>query len=50
MCDKFDDLLHAHGMPSAKQYNQSRYNTKKSYQLAHYAQEQRNNKNNLHTN
>ena len=29
MCDKFVDLLHAHGMTSAKQYNQSTYNTKK---------------------
>ena len=32
MCAKFVDLLHAHGMASAKQYNQSTHNTKKVIQ------------------
>ena len=48
MCHKFVGMLHAHGMASAEQYNQSIYNTKSHTRLAHYAQEQHNNKNNLH--
>ena len=31
MCHKFVDLLHAHGMASAEQHNQSMHNTKKSF-------------------